>query len=349
MPIDACTSTFAEMAAIILPGDMAKLRAALAAPLPMFSFCKQGFGVRSILSGLRRSSDFSGCYVLLREGKPFYVGISRTVVQRLRQHVTGNTHFDASLAYQMATEKTGHKMKRADAMQDTAFRTAFEQAKALLRVSFRQACVVVTTGLTLGSFGVAAYGCEHPVDLVNRKGLGIKIIADPVAHFFVPFVVGVVEGLYKIVESGDASTIFRWTRELTIRAGRIRDVRINGKPLLQDDTMLPDIAKIIRVDGLGADPPQYAGEAHRALVFHGGHSHEPVFRVGTPYAPLANGKFVHVAVVPPPRSLQHVVQLRQSHFRGYQQTAPDRWARAEQGDLELIDFRRNRTLLRWHI
>ena len=238
------------MAAIILPGDMAKLRAALAAPLPMFSFCKQGFGVRSILSGLRRSSDFSGCYVLLREGKPFYVGISRTVVQRLRQHVTGNTHFDASLAYQMATEKTGHKMKRADAMQDTAFRTAFEQAKALLRVSFRQACVVVTTGLTLGRFGVAAYGCEHPVDLVNRKGLGIKIIADPVAHFFVPFVVGVVEGLYKVVESGDASTIFRWTRELTVGAERIPHIPIDRKPFLQDDAMLPAISKIIRVDSL---------------------------------------------------------------------------------------------------
>ena len=59
-------------------------------------------------------------------------------------------------------------------------------------VSFRQACVVVTTGLALGSFTVAAYGCEHPVDLVNRKGFGIKIIADPVAHFIVTFVVGVV-------------------------------------------------------------------------------------------------------------------------------------------------------------
>ena len=121
------------MAAIILPGDMARLRAALAAPVPMSSFCKQGFGVKSILSGLRRSSDFSGCYVLLREEKPFYVGISRTVVQRLRQHVTGNTHFDASLAYLMATDKTGHKMKRSDAMQDPAFRTAFDQAKSLLR------------------------------------------------------------------------------------------------------------------------------------------------------------------------------------------------------------------------
>ena len=50
MPIDACTSTFAEMAAIILPGDMARLRAVSNAPLPMSSFCKQGFGVKSILS-----------------------------------------------------------------------------------------------------------------------------------------------------------------------------------------------------------------------------------------------------------------------------------------------------------
>jgi hypothetical protein len=133
MPIDACNSTFAEIAPIILPSDMARLRAALAAPTPMSSFCKQGFGVKSILSELRRSSDFSGCYVLLRGEKPFYVGISRTVVQRLRQHVTGNTHFDASLAYRMATDATGHEMNRSDAMQDPAFRTAFDQAKALLQ------------------------------------------------------------------------------------------------------------------------------------------------------------------------------------------------------------------------
>jgi hypothetical protein len=33
----------------------------------------------------------------------------------------------------MATDKTGPEMKRSDAMQDRAFRTAFDQAKALLR------------------------------------------------------------------------------------------------------------------------------------------------------------------------------------------------------------------------
>jgi hypothetical protein len=133
MPIDACSSTFAEMAATVLPGDMSRLRIALSAPVPMSSFCRRGSGVRSILAEIGLKSDFSGCYVLVREGKPFYVGISRTVVQRLRQHVTGNSHFDASLAYLMATAKTGHKMKRSDAMREPVFLTAFAEAKGLLR------------------------------------------------------------------------------------------------------------------------------------------------------------------------------------------------------------------------
>jgi hypothetical protein len=133
MPIDACNSTFEEMAATVLPRDMAELRRALAQPHSLSAFCQLRIGVRSILSQLRRRQDFSGCYVLVRDGTPFYVGISRTVVQRLRQHVTGTTHFDASLAYRMATDKTGHEMKRAEAMKDAAFRTAFAEAQALLR------------------------------------------------------------------------------------------------------------------------------------------------------------------------------------------------------------------------
>jgi hypothetical protein len=101
---------------------------------------------------------------------------------------------------------------------------------------------------------------EQPVDLVDGKGLGIKIIADPVAHFLMPFVVGVTDGLYQIVESGDASTIFRWTRKLTIGADRIRRIRIRWKPLLQDDPVLPAIAQIIRVESLGVWPHHQPGQ-----------------------------------------------------------------------------------------
>ena len=133
MPIDACTYNFEKLASEILPGEMAKLRAALAKPSPMSLFCRPGFGVESILRQLQVRADFSGCYVLLKDKKPFYVGISRTVVRRLRQHVTGDTHFNASLAYRMATNKTGHEMKRAEAMADAEFRKEFDQARELLQ------------------------------------------------------------------------------------------------------------------------------------------------------------------------------------------------------------------------
>jgi hypothetical protein len=64
---------------------------------------------------------------------PFYVGISRGVLKRLRQHGKGSTHFDASLVYRMATKKTGHEMTRDGAMKDLAFRQAFQEEQRLLR------------------------------------------------------------------------------------------------------------------------------------------------------------------------------------------------------------------------
>jgi len=70
--------------------------------------------------------------VLLDKAKPFYVGISRSVVMRLQQHSTG-TELSATLAYRMANEKAPHEKKRSEAMKDPAFRAAFHEAQALLR------------------------------------------------------------------------------------------------------------------------------------------------------------------------------------------------------------------------
>ncbi len=72
---------------------------------------------------------------MLMQEKPFYVGISRGVVGRLRQHGKGSTHFDASLAYRMACEKVHHEMTRDEAMKDPTFRQAFDGAQQLLRDS----------------------------------------------------------------------------------------------------------------------------------------------------------------------------------------------------------------------
>jgi predicted GIY-YIG superfamily endonuclease len=133
--IDACTSTFGNLAAVALPQYMAQLRTAMSQPRPLAEFCIRGVGTRTILRQLGRHDDFSGCYVLLREDKPFYVGISRSVVSRLSQHGKGKTHFDASLAYRMACAKMPHAKTRGEAMKDRAFYRVFSEAQELLRAS----------------------------------------------------------------------------------------------------------------------------------------------------------------------------------------------------------------------
>jgi hypothetical protein len=105
--IDDCPHPFAHLAAVVLPGYMEQLLTSMAKPRSLGEFSVSRIGIKAILALLERSSDFSGCYVLLRDGEPFYVGISRCVVSRLRQHSTGKTHFQATLAYRMACEKLG--------------------------------------------------------------------------------------------------------------------------------------------------------------------------------------------------------------------------------------------------
>ena len=135
MTIDSCKHTFNELAATVLPEHMARLRTSLTKTFPMSLFCEPGVGVKSILSKLDRTNDFSGCYVLLKGAKPFYVGISRTVIKRLQQHVKGKTHFNASLAYGMATNKFPHEMTRDEAMANAEFRKEFDIARTLLQNS----------------------------------------------------------------------------------------------------------------------------------------------------------------------------------------------------------------------
>ncbi len=116
MAIDNCTYTFAELAAEVLPRYMAELRKRMTSPHPMAGFAREGVGVRSLLQRFQLEDDFRGCYVLMNAQQPVYVGISQGVLQRLRQHVRGVTHFDASLAYRMAATRRPHGLTRSGAM-----------------------------------------------------------------------------------------------------------------------------------------------------------------------------------------------------------------------------------------
>lgn len=155
MPIHDCPHSFAELASTVLPEHMTRMRRALVSPQPMADFAKPRMGVRTLLKARGLEEDFSGCYVLVDDGKPIYVGISRGVFSRLRQHVFGKTHFDASLCFRIAMAKhpdrTITQLTREKAMLDTQFGVSFTEAQNYL-TSVQVAFIEVKNPLELYIF-----------------------------------------------------------------------------------------------------------------------------------------------------------------------------------------------------
>lgn len=151
MLIDGCPHTFEDLATTVLPKYLVSLRAAATRPHAASIFCAAGQGPASIARNLGIQGDFSGCYVLIDNSVPVYVGISRSVLSRLRQHFTGKTHFDASLVYAMAQRRLPTRGKRSEAMDHPPFQQAFAAAQAHLR-SLHVAFVEIENPLELYVF-----------------------------------------------------------------------------------------------------------------------------------------------------------------------------------------------------
>ena len=134
MAIDDCEHSFSDLTKTVLPAHFARLEEAMKHPWEASKFSEPRLGPASLAKGLELASDFSGCYVLLEGETAVYVGISRKVLQRLRQHMLGKDHFAASLAYAMA--KKGHALTlgtRKKAMEDVDFADAFKASQEYLR------------------------------------------------------------------------------------------------------------------------------------------------------------------------------------------------------------------------
>jgi hypothetical protein len=155
MPIHNCVHTFEELATSVLPSHFKRLEAAIQLPMAAEHFVGFKSVTRQLLSRVNRKNDFPGCYVFIDGEKPVYVGISRSVIKRLVQHLNYDSHYSASLVYRMASEDYPHKMKRDEAMEDKRFRAAFSSAQKRLR-QMRIAFVEIDSDLELYLFEVFA-------------------------------------------------------------------------------------------------------------------------------------------------------------------------------------------------
>jgi len=155
MPIDNCPHTFDQLATIVLPNDYKRLQSAILASKAASDFVGFKSVTKSLLANLNLTKDFPGCYVFIDDARPVYVGISRTVVKRLVQHLNFDSHYSASLVYRMATEDYPHEMKRDQAMKDDQFRNVFFSAQEQLR-NMKVAYIEIGDDLELYLFEVFA-------------------------------------------------------------------------------------------------------------------------------------------------------------------------------------------------
>lgn len=132
MPIDDCPHTFHHLVTEILPAHMQRMRQAIGSPNALGQFGTRGIGPKTILKRWNRSTDPSGCYVLLDNDTPIYVGISRSIVQRLTDHIKGGDNFTATLAYKMARAEHPTSQTANDAMKDASFMSIFAKNKDYL-------------------------------------------------------------------------------------------------------------------------------------------------------------------------------------------------------------------------
>ena len=70
-------------------------------------FSKIGFNTSLKKNG--PINEIKGLYIFYEDDTPVYVGISRKLIRRLRNHFLGKSHFEASLVYLMARHEYDQK------------------------------------------------------------------------------------------------------------------------------------------------------------------------------------------------------------------------------------------------
>lgn len=135
MTIDDCKHSFEGLVRKVLPGYLKRLRRAMRSPWQATKLAKLGVGPKTFAKSVGFKNDFSGCYVFMRGTRPIYVGISRSVLARIRQHLRSRSHFDANLAYSMAKKKRPTRGRRGDVMKNPSFRRVFFKAQRYLNRS----------------------------------------------------------------------------------------------------------------------------------------------------------------------------------------------------------------------
>lgn len=75
-------------------------------PIPSGIYCREG------------EKDISGVYILFDKDIPVYVGISKQIIKRIKQHMKGKRHNESTVAYIIYSKRFPHTAERAKSEYD---------------------------------------------------------------------------------------------------------------------------------------------------------------------------------------------------------------------------------------
>ena len=84
--------------------------------------------------------DFKGAYIYLHEGRPIYIGISRSCIYRTFQHLRTQSHFTSTLAYRISKEI--YNLKNIESQYTGSRKDFFQKIDAKVVFEFLQNCEI---------------------------------------------------------------------------------------------------------------------------------------------------------------------------------------------------------------
>lgn len=110
MPIDQRPYSFQQLASLRLPELMAQMRRKWLKRSLWKSLPERGVGEKSMAKELGISGDFPGCYVLIENDVPLYVGIFVGCLSDFASMSLGKLISMPRSSYRMASHAVGHEL-----------------------------------------------------------------------------------------------------------------------------------------------------------------------------------------------------------------------------------------------
>src|SRR6266853_859495 len=173
---------------------------------------------------------------------------------------------------------------------------------------------------------------QRHVDLVEIKGLRIKLTPYPFEHLLVLGVLWSVDGFQETGVAPDATTILGGTGPFAREADGVALPLVQRQYLFNEELVFPAIPKIVLIEQLGLLAPHQGRQAHGTRVFRIPLAHHARITIGD----ATTNKLIQVRALPPHHALEDAVELHQCAITRDLHPPPDRRLTPLQGDFDLI-------------